>query len=57
MKNKTTYERPEICSYGMDADYLMVEYSVPKGEEGTDEQLSKKNFFDGQFEEESNESK
>jgi hypothetical protein len=57
MKNKTTYERPEICSYGMDADYLMVEYSVPKGEEGTDEQLSKKNFFDGQFEEDSNESK
>jgi hypothetical protein len=51
---KERYESPNIQCYEIET-YCMTELSVPKGDgDSTDEQCSKKNFFDGEFEEEEN---
>ena len=49
---KKTYSHPYIQNYKRVVDSIMNEVSVPKyGGDSTDEQCSKKNFFDGEFEE------
>jgi hypothetical protein len=48
------YESPQIHCYEIDVDSIMNEYSIPKdSNDGTDEQLSKKNFFDNELEDDS----